>query len=298
MYSMVLMMAMTASPAVPASGWGSCSGCSGEVVTSCSGCSGSSCHGCCGGGGFLGLRGMFKKHGCCGGETSCSGCCGGETSCHGCSGASCHGCSGSSCHGCCGGSGGFLGFGLFKKKHGCCGGETSCNGCSGSSCMGCLGGEVVVPEYPSVINGGTIDNSHPPVVETPKVIEEKKIIEAPKKEMPKEIETPKAPKELELPKVEPKVTEKKVMAPAKATIIVSVPASTKLIVDGVATQATSAVRTFETPELAMNQTYFYNFTAEINQDGQIFSTSQKVAVKAGEVTNVVLNPTIGLTSAK
>ena len=126
MYSMVLMMAMSASP--EAAAFGSCTG------YSCNGCTGySSCHG--GGGLFKGK----SCHGCTGYTyTSCTGCTG-YTSCTGCTGyTSCCGCKG----------GGIFG-GMFKG-HGCkgssCQGYTSCCGCTGyTSCTGCTGGVIVTP---------------------------------------------------------------------------------------------------------------------------------------------------------
>jgi uncharacterized protein (TIGR03000 family) len=96
MYSMVLMMAMTASPESVACGKTSCYGCTGY---SCQGYVVTSCHGCTG---FTSCRG-------CTGYTSCCGCHGGGLfsrfkGCHGCTGyTSCHGCTGyTSCCGCTG----------------------------------------------------------------------------------------------------------------------------------------------------------------------------------------------------
>src|SRR2546421_383597 len=52
------------------------------------------------------------------------------------------------------------------------------------------------------------------------------------------------------------------MLPGTATIVVSLPAEATLKVDGAATKATSAVRTFATPVLALGQSYHYTLTAE------------------------------------
>lgn len=138
MYSMVMMVAMTASPEAAAFGNG-CGGCHGGLIfgrgchgglifgRSCGGCSGSSCHG--------GLfSGLFHGHSC----TGCSG-----SSCHGglfsglFHGRSCTGCSGSSCHG-----GLFSGLFHGRSCHGCTG--ASCQGCVGASCHGCQGGGVII----------------------------------------------------------------------------------------------------------------------------------------------------------
>jgi len=137
MYSMVMVMAMSGSAALPASCFGSCHGssCHGAVACSCSGyssCSGS-CHGssCHGSKSFSLFNKHSSCHGSCSGYSICSGysSCSGSVSCHG---SSCSGsCHGSSCHG----------GGLFSKfKHNSCHGS-SCHGyssCSGS-CTGCTG---------------------------------------------------------------------------------------------------------------------------------------------------------------
>ncbi len=137
MYSMVLMVAMTASPESASFGHKSyfgCNGgsCNGTVVTSTGCCGGMMLgSGCCGGlfsgkhAGMFGCcgGGLFSGHGCCGGGLfSGHGCCGGGLF---------------SGHGCCGG-------GMFSGKHaGCClfGGKMfhhGCNGCTGGA--GCTGG--------------------------------------------------------------------------------------------------------------------------------------------------------------
>jgi uncharacterized protein (TIGR03000 family) len=117
MYSMVLMMAMSASPEAAAFGNG-CNGCGGGA------CYGNTCHG----------GGLFAGKGCCGG--GCHG--GGLFAGHGCSGSSCHGCHGGgglfAGHGCCGG-GGCHGGGLFGRKGGCHGGCYG-GGCYGGGCTG------------------------------------------------------------------------------------------------------------------------------------------------------------------
>jgi uncharacterized protein (TIGR03000 family) len=87
-------------------------------------------------------------------------------------------------------------------------------------------------------------------------------------------------------------------APRRATILVSVPASSRLTVDGAATQATSSVRTFETPHLVSNKVYFYVFRAEFSAGGQTVSVAKKVQVKAGKETAVDFRPAIAVAFAK
>lgn len=155
MYSMVLMVAMTASPEAAAFG-GGCNGCGGGLFSgrschggglfggkSCTGCTGSSCHGGLFNGGCHG-GGLF-------GGKSCSG-----SSCHGgLFNGGCHGssCSGSSCHG-------GLFSGLFHGK--------SCNGCSGNSCCGCTG--VAVPAGCTGCTGGAATDKK----DMPKPVDPKK----------------------------------------------------------------------------------------------------------------------------
>jgi uncharacterized protein (TIGR03000 family) len=120
MYSVVLMMAMTAGGEAPAGLFHKdcCCGCSCSCYSDCHGCCGcySSCHGCCG---------YSSCHGCCGCYSSCHGCCH-KSHCHGC-------CCSYDCHGCCG----------YYGCHGCCG-----YGCCGYGCCGwngCYGGVIAAP---------------------------------------------------------------------------------------------------------------------------------------------------------
>jgi uncharacterized protein (TIGR03000 family) len=86
-----------------------------------------------------------------------------------------------------------------------------------------------------------------------------------------------------------KAAPKQTLNAAPATIVVSLPAEAKLLVDGDATSSTSTVRVFQSPALEQNQTYYYTLNGELLRDGQIVKTSQRVAVRAGEETRVELN---------
>jgi uncharacterized protein (TIGR03000 family) len=125
MYSVVMMMALTAGGETPAFGGRGCHGCSGGCYGgySCGGCSGGGCHG--GRGGLFGRR--HGCHGCCGGGYSCGGCYGGG-----------YGCSGSGCWG--GGYGGCYGGGYGCSGGGCWGGYGGCYGGGG-----CWGGGYAAP---------------------------------------------------------------------------------------------------------------------------------------------------------
>jgi uncharacterized protein (TIGR03000 family) len=94
----------------------------------------------------------------------------------------------------------------------------------------------------------------------------------------------------------PPVKEKE--GAAAATIVVNLPADAKLIVDDRATTSTSAVRTFATPELEQGKEYYYTLTAEIVREGKTLTSSQRVAVRAGETSRITmeLTPATGVAS--
>jgi uncharacterized protein (TIGR03000 family) len=187
------------------------------------------------------------------GHNRCNGasnCCGvvAYNSCGGC--AASHGCysNGHGRHGCNGCNGG----GLFSHgRHGCnnaCNGYR-CNGCSGY--YGCSSYQGC-----SGCTGGVI------------VVPEKK------KDMPKGEK---------LPDPTPK---KETRSAAPATIIVSVPAGARLIVDGAPTTSTTERRTLVTPNLQFGSTYYYTMRAEIVRDGQTVVQTQDVMVRGGETSTV------------
>jgi uncharacterized protein (TIGR03000 family) len=93
------------------------------------------------------------------------------------------------------------------------------------------------------------------------------------------------------PAPEPKVKEKEkeVNAAAPATLIVSLPADARLLVDGNATTSTSAQRVFTSPELVPGQEYHYTLQAEIVRDGRTLTASERVTVRAGIESRVVLS---------
>jgi len=198
MYSVVLLMAVTAGSQSPDYYHG-CYGCGGcYAVSYCHGCYGchavSYCHGCVG---CYGCHAVSYCHGCYG--------CHAVSYCHGCYGCHaisyCHGCYGchavSYCHGC----------------HGCHGVIIhGCHGCHG--CTGCCGGGKIVPDG-KMEKGGKGGKGGKP-------------------------------------------GEDDLISAAPATLVVSLPADARLIIDGEATTSTTARRTFVSPELAPGKTYSYN----------------------------------------
>jgi uncharacterized protein (TIGR03000 family) len=251
MYSAVLMLAMAGAGDTPAGLFdhhSSCCGCS------CS-CWGGDCYGCCGGysccgGGHGHHGGGHGHHGCCGGGGHHFGRHGHHGH-HDCCGGCCggYGCGGG--YGCCGGWGGCCGGG-----YGCCGGGYGCCGGGYGYCGGgyaCAGGcacDGAVPVAPG--GGGTIREG--------------------------------APKE----KGKGDKGDKGTMAPAPATIIVSLPADATLSIDDAVTSSTSDRRVFVSPELNPGREYHYTLKAEWNRDGKAVVVTKEVAVSAGNETTVTM----------
>jgi uncharacterized protein (TIGR03000 family) len=85
-------------------------------------------------------------------------------------------------------------------------------------------------------------------------------------------------------------------APAPATIVVSLPPDARLFFDGAPTRSTSDSRTFISPPLEPNKDFHYTLKAEVPRDGRTLTASKDITVRAGQETNVVLNPTDGGTT--
>jgi uncharacterized protein (TIGR03000 family) len=96
---------------------------------------------------------------------------------------------------------------------------------------------------------------------------------------------PKAPEKVPAPKPG---TETEAAAPAPATIIVSLPAEAKLLIDDAPTTSTSDIRVFASPELEQGKDFYYTLKGELSRDGRTFTTSLPVKVRAGEETRVQL----------
>jgi uncharacterized protein (TIGR03000 family) len=79
------------------------------------------------------------------------------------------------------------------------------------------------------------------------------------------------------------------MIAAPATIVVTLPADAKLMIDDTVTTSTSGTRVFASPTLEPGKEYFYTLKAEMNQDGKTVSTTKRVSVRAGQETRVSLD---------
>jgi uncharacterized protein (TIGR03000 family) len=80
--------------------------------------------------------------------------------------------------------------------------------------------------------------------------------------------------------------KKGALAPVPGTIVVTLPADATLTVDGYLTKQTSAQRTLVTPALRPGESFTYTLVAETTQDGQPVTQTQRVSVRAGQVTPV------------
>src|SRR5262245_29879524 len=88
------------------------------------------------------------------------------------------------------------------------------------------------------------------------------------------------------PKKKGKKEGEEVSAPA--TLIISLPAGARLLIDDQPTRSTSGQRMFMTPPLERGYNYTYNLRATIQRDGQPVNATQQVTVRAGETTRVNL----------
>ena len=197
--------------------------------------------------------------------------CGGCASSHGCHAtvARCHGCNG--CHGglfsrsrCHGGCHSACHNGCHRvRSHGC---HSSCHSSCSSACHGCHGGGLFsrLRNRCHGCNGchaAVCSGCNGSAAPAEKV-----------KVMPKE-----------------KGKNEEVSNAAPATIVVTLPADARLIVDGNATRSTAERRTFVTPALENGESYVYTLRAEFVVDGQTAVQTQDVTVRGGQTTQVSFN---------
>jgi uncharacterized protein (TIGR03000 family) len=96
------------------------------------------------------------------------------------------------------------------------------------------------------------------------------------------------PKGMPAPETVPS-PKKEVSLPTPGTIVVSLPADAKLMIDGYVTQQTSAQRRLVTPAIQPGQEFTYTLVAETTQDGQPVTQTQQVTVRPGQLTPVNFN---------
>src|SRR5262245_14919094 len=81
--------------------------------------------------------------------------------------------------------------------------------------------------------------------------------------------------------------EEQAMAPA--TLIVSVPANARLLIDDQPTNMTSSQRVFVSPPLERGYDYVYNLKATLPGNGEPASTTRRITVRAGQTVRVNLD---------
>jgi uncharacterized protein (TIGR03000 family) len=132
-------------------------------------------------------------------------------------------------------------------------------------------GPVPMPPLPGVTPGISRDSLLPPppaakrnvpAIPVPDVKKDE-----PKKDTPKKSNTDAGP-------------------PARATVVLSVPARATVTVEGEALKSTGGERTFRSPELAPGQEFVYIVRAVIELPGREEIETQRVRVTAGETTHV------------
>jgi uncharacterized protein (TIGR03000 family) len=202
------------------------------------------------------------------------------------------GCRGGGCYGGgCYGGGGCFGGGCYGG--GCYGGWSSCRGggwggsCYGgwSSCRGGCGGYTAGSAYAPVYYGGMSYPSgttwqsgyYDPSMAYPGGV----IIDSGQPVRSGDGERVPTPK--------PDKPEEGAAAPAPATILVSLPAEAKLMIDDQPTTSASDQRRFVTPPLPAGKEFHYTLTATLDRDGQAVKASQEVTVRAGQESRVSLD---------
>jgi uncharacterized protein (TIGR03000 family) len=75
----------------------------------------------------------------------------------------------------------------------------------------------------------------------------------------------------------------------EATLIVHLPESASLSIDGQPTQQGSGTRVFTSPPLEPGKTYVYTLTAEMRRDGHVIRATKNVEVRAGQRSEVTMD---------
>jgi uncharacterized protein (TIGR03000 family) len=268
MYSLVLMMAMSQGAATPAwqNGAADLRGTNFIHATANEHYRGRRGCGCCGGG-----------YGCCGGGYGCCG--GGWGGGYGCCGG---GCGGS--YGCCGGCWGG-GYAMGGYGYGGYASYAMPYGYGSYAGMPAYGGYVSGYATPGTFGdtgtygtGGTGAGSNPSGGGIPRIHGNGPGSPAGIPNAPAGGSDTRGPGE----------NPKESLAPAPATLRVTLPADATLKVDGYTTRSTSGTRTFVTPPLEPGKVYHYTLTAELPGGSQPETVSKRVEVRPGAETNVTL----------
>lgn len=82
--------------------------------------------------------------------------------------------------------------------------------------------------------------------------------------------------------IPPEISGKKVSLSRVGTIVVEVPETARVFIDGNIMSATGSVRSFRTPALRDDDDFFYTIRVVAEQDGRTVEESKKVYIRAGE----------------
>lgn len=209
--------------------------------------------------------------------------CGGAVVSTGCYGSGCYssGCY-SSCNGCCGGGvlsriRAAVGSRMSRAFLGGCSGSSCSGSCSGSSCYGSsyygasYYGSSFVPAYGSSFGPAYYGSDfHGGSTGCTGCFGSTPVWGG----APPQVSIPSTPGEYRAARKSPTAS------PARLTV--EVPADAKLFVDGQLTKGEGASRNFHTPELPIDQTFFYDLKAEVLIDGKVVSETKRVLVRSGE----------------
>jgi uncharacterized protein (TIGR03000 family) len=75
---------------------------------------------------------------------------------------------------------------------------------------------------------------------------------------------------------------------APVSLVVRLPADARLTIDGHPTRSTSGTRWFVSPPLEPGKTFHYELRAEVVRDGKRLTETRRVAVRAGQVSDVTM----------
>jgi uncharacterized protein (TIGR03000 family) len=86
------------------------------------------------------------------------------------------------------------------------------------------------------------------------------------------------------------------MSAAPATLVVTLPAEAKLLIDDAATTSTSSRRVFVSPSLPAGREFTYSLKAEFTKNGKPVVVNKEVTVRAGAEINVSIDELAGVAS--
>jgi uncharacterized protein (TIGR03000 family) len=87
----------------------------------------------------------------------------------------------------------------------------------------------------------------------------------------------------QLEKPKKKTGTKETMIPTRAKLLIELPPNAKLFIDDALVKTATGVQVFDTPALEPDEVYFYMVRIEGMRDGQPFSETRRILVRAGHV---------------